>query len=533
MTHPQITAAALVDAHGDELFRYCWFLLRSRDAAEVAVRDALVVAAAHVDRLPGRGRPRVWLYALARVECRRRRPVPPGAADEPPARPSQPDADSRVLAWNAVTSMDPPASEVLELRTRHDMEAVDVAAVIGMTVPETEALLASAEEELSRSLGAQLVIRRTGFDCAGLTGALRGGRSGAMTPQIRDRVLAHATGCAICGRQLPRGVSAARVFALLPAPGLDAATRDVLLTRLTEDRHAGYRSFVARRAEQSAALAFGSPVPAVSEASHVAPVTPTGRRRGGKLLAGVAAAGVAAAAAAAIVLVGFPTSPGRGPSPGAQASGSASAAPGGSQRPPSRIGAIGAAPVAAHSPGKSSPPLLAVNIPDRRSPGRYGQALYLSASPQSSAPLVPAPPRTAASSAAASPPRTGAPTPIPTPTATDTGAPAPTPPTPPATGHRRHHLGGATGSGGSGGGGRGGGGPPPSRGGQRGGGKPPGGRRGGSTAGAASAGAASPGGATPGGRPGDHRPTSGGGRRGGSGSSSWGGGQQSGGHRRY
>jgi hypothetical protein len=406
------------------------------------------------------------------------------------------------------------------------MDAVDVAAVVGTTVPEAEALLASAEEGLSRSLGAQLVVRRTGFDCAGLTAALRGGRPGTMTPQIRDRVLAHATGCAICGRHLPRGVSAARVFGLLPAPGFEAATRDVLLTRLTDDRHAGYRSFVARRAEQSAALAFGPAAPAASEAPDAAPVTATGRRRGGKLLAGVAAAGVAAAAAATIVLVGFPSSPGRGPSPGGQTVGAASAAPGGTQRLPARIGAIGAAPVAAHSPGKSSPPLLVVNIPDRRSPGRE---LYVSASPQSSAPL----PRTATSSAAAAPPSTGVPasssawTPSPTPTATNTRSPAPTPS---GTDHRPRHR--AVGTGDSGGGGRGGGGPPPSSGSTPGSGSPGGFSSSGGHGGGHPGGGQWSGGPADDGGPPDGRPPNGSGGRTGR-SSGWSGGQQGAEPRRY
>jgi DNA-directed RNA polymerase specialized sigma24 family protein len=397
---------SLFDAHGEALFRYCWFLLRGRDASEAAVRDTLVVAAAHYGRLPDPTRLRPWLYALARTECGRRRPAPPGAADEPPARPSQPDADSRVLAWNAVTSMPPVAGEALELVTRHGMTAADMAFILGVPGGEAESLLAAAREELARSLGAYVVVRRTGFDCAGLTAALRGW-TGTMTGQIRDRVLAHAADCAICGRHLPRQVSVSRVFGLLPAPRTGPAMRVMVLTRLADPRHAGYRDFVARRAAESAALAAlaAGPETAVLAPPSAPPAPPERRRRAagrlaavsasltfsrGRLIAGIAAAGVAAAAGAILVLAGLPGSSGHGTSVTGTASGSV-LAPGKSERGPSRIGTAAAAPITQRGTGETSPPFLVAAVPGGHSAGRDGQALYLSAAPQS-------PPRSSGSS---------------------------------------------------------------------------------------------------------------------------------------
>src|ERR1700683_4831140 len=80
--------AALFDAYSDRLFRYCWFMLRNAELAQIALRDTLVVAQAHIGRLANSGNWDSWLYSLARVECRRRRPVPAGEADEPAARPN-------------------------------------------------------------------------------------------------------------------------------------------------------------------------------------------------------------------------------------------------------------------------------------------------------------------------------------------------------------------------------------------------------------------------------------------------------------
>src|SRR5438105_1250347 len=123
MNDPEADAlAALFDTYADQLFRYCWFRLRNTDIAQIALRDTLIVAAAHLRRPTDTRALASWIYALARAECGRRRPVPAAEADESPAHPSQPDADSRLIAWNAVTSMDAAEAEVLELACRHDVD---------------------------------------------------------------------------------------------------------------------------------------------------------------------------------------------------------------------------------------------------------------------------------------------------------------------------------------------------------------------------------------------------------------------------
>ena len=117
--------AELFAAYGDRLFWYCWSVLRNREIAQVALRDTLVVAQAHIAALADPESLGPWLYSLARTECRRRRPVP---ADEAPVRPSQRDADSRLMAWNAAMSMPADEYEALELAGRHE---VDLALVLG------------------------------------------------------------------------------------------------------------------------------------------------------------------------------------------------------------------------------------------------------------------------------------------------------------------------------------------------------------------------------------------------------------------
>jgi hypothetical protein len=140
-----------------------------------------------------------------------------------------------------------------------------------------------------------------------------------MTPEVRARVLGHAVRCPACRPNLPRNVSAARVFARLPAPALSAVARAEVLAFFDNHRHSAYREFVVNR---TAALdESGFPLRPESGA-----VTPARRGRvAGTPLSGVRSlVGVALSAArprlllarSARMLAGRPRSPVPSCSPG-------------------------------------------------------------------------------------------------------------------------------------------------------------------------------------------------------------------------
>ncbi len=257
MNDPQLAAALrssspdalpeLLDAYGDRLFSYCWSLLRNRENAQIAVRDALVVATAQIERLVCDEWLVLWLYSLARAECLRREAVPPADADEPIARPNADDADSRLMAWKAVTGMPANEVEALELDARHD---VDLRLVLGLGAAEAEGLLDRARRDLERALAAEILVRKSNA-CPACSGIVTTGWTGTTTPALRDRVLDHAAACAVCGPNLPRSVSAARVFALLPAPALSSVARLEILGFFEDARMAAYREFTVSRAEET------------------------------------------------------------------------------------------------------------------------------------------------------------------------------------------------------------------------------------------------------------------------------------------
>lgn len=266
----------LLDAYGDRLFSYCWCLLRNRENAQIAVRDALVVATAQIGRLDYDEWLGLWLYSLARAECLRREPTPAGDADEPAARPHQDDADFRLVAWKAVMSMAADEVEVLELDCRHD---VDLRLVLGLSAASVTALLDRAHRNLERALGAEIVIRKS-HACPDRAQVLSGW-TGITTPTMLDHVLEHAATCPACGPNLPRTVSPARVFALLPAPALSPAARLEIVEFFDDPGMFAYRDFAVSRAAQPATTWFlSAPEPDAPAADPGTPAADPGLEPG-------------------------------------------------------------------------------------------------------------------------------------------------------------------------------------------------------------------------------------------------------------
>ncbi|MFC4563853.1 RNA polymerase sigma factor [Nocardiopsis mangrovi] len=83
---PADACARLYDAHGDEIYQACWSDLRDHDLAQAILRDTLIVARAHIDRLGDPARLREWLLALALSECARHRAGPSPGLDGPEGR---------------------------------------------------------------------------------------------------------------------------------------------------------------------------------------------------------------------------------------------------------------------------------------------------------------------------------------------------------------------------------------------------------------------------------------------------------------
>ncbi|MFI0372017.1 RNA polymerase sigma factor [Actinomadura sp. 1N219] len=247
--------AAMYDAHADRLYAYCWFQLRCRDAAQVALRDTFVVAEAHIGRLRDADRFGPWLYALARLECARRMPPKDQAPDVPVASHDQEDVDQRIMAWQAVLALRPISREILELRVRHQLSVPDLAAVFDVPLKDAQTALERAHAELEEALIAEILVHQGPYGCSQRARLLRE-RRGDFNHDLNGRLMKHAEDCSVCGAFRPRAVSAAKVYGLLPDADLAAELRLRVMSCFLDPELVGYRLFVATRVTEFTADGF-------------------------------------------------------------------------------------------------------------------------------------------------------------------------------------------------------------------------------------------------------------------------------------
>ncbi|MEU7453181.1 hypothetical protein AB0A72_15465, partial [Streptosporangium roseum] len=298
---------ALYDLHAEGLYRYCWFMLGGPDGAQVALRDTLIAAEAHVHALADPGRLAAWLYALARGECVRRRPAaaPAPASVAGPVPAENGDAGLRVMARNATGSLSPGEREVLELVSRHGLSVADLAAVLGVSARRAGAMYGSARDRLRDLVTVEVLARKGPHDCASRA-RLPAGFTGELTPGTRERMIRHVSRCDTCAPHRAGQVSAAKVFDLLPGVALPETLRVRVMSGFADPELVPYRQYVARRTGLLDAAGF--PVERVR-----------GHRRRSRAAIAAAAAVAAVAAMALISLQAAMTSggPPAGTAPGA------------------------------------------------------------------------------------------------------------------------------------------------------------------------------------------------------------------------
>ncbi|MFF0590683.1 hypothetical protein ACFYWD_32475 [Streptomyces sp. NPDC003781] len=235
---------AAYDAYLDGLFTYCLSVLCDHDSATAALGDVLALAERRGHRAPGSAADRrAWLYALARWSCLRKlaeakqkrpsthaagRPTTPTTATAPTtpatstpatstphtphatrATPPNDDAPQRhrselaLLAWPEAAGTTPEQREALELAVRHHLTPREVAAVLGMELPATRELLASAACEVERTRAALAVVE-TGT-CAGVA-RLTGDNRYVLSSALRRELVRHVDDCPRCRRTAERAV---------------------------------------------------------------------------------------------------------------------------------------------------------------------------------------------------------------------------------------------------------------------------------------------------------------------------------------
>ncbi|MFD9942077.1 RNA polymerase sigma factor [Nonomuraea sp. NPDC059023] len=253
--------AALYDTYAEGIYQYCWSLLQSSDSAQVALRDTLIAAEAHIGALAEPERLRPWLYALARGECARRRLAAPQDAPTPTEAPEPDDpedADLRVMAWNAAQGLPVGDRELLELSTRHGLATLDLAAVLGASPRQVETAEEEARERLRDAITAEFLARKGPYDCPRRADILAG-FSGELTAEMRRQLVRHVSHCDLCAPHRNRQIAAAKVFELLPVVSLPGSLRVRVMSCFIDPELLPYRRYVARRSAALDAAGFPGP----------------------------------------------------------------------------------------------------------------------------------------------------------------------------------------------------------------------------------------------------------------------------------
>jgi len=242
------------DRYAESLYGYCrWMLFEPEDAAD-AVQDTFVIAAGRVGRLRDARKLHPWLYAVARNECHRRTRATEVGLDETADGADLLDTDAdraelRRQVQAALSGLNAGEREVLELGLRHDLDGADLAAVLGVSRNDAQALVARARGRLEKALGAPIVARSGRRACPALDDLLAGW-DGQLNSLDRKQISRHIDQCEVCDDRRRGAMRPAALFGMAPLAALPIWLRDEVLRLCADDSDVtlAYRQEVTDRA---------------------------------------------------------------------------------------------------------------------------------------------------------------------------------------------------------------------------------------------------------------------------------------------
>jgi DNA-directed RNA polymerase specialized sigma24 family protein len=215
--------AHLYESYAASLFDYCDGLLLDTIAAADAVQDSLVAVDAEISGVPEPDRLRLSLYSAARWECLSKLTGGRGKLSSRPRTATLDDLGAAVPEFEAAGTggetvlvltaalewLADRDREVLSLTFRHRFGDGDLAAVLGISSRQANALLSEARTRFERSAPVvgvlRAAIRDGGPRCRVLAGIVASPdlASLPLTPQLGRQLARHLATCPDCA--LSRG----------------------------------------------------------------------------------------------------------------------------------------------------------------------------------------------------------------------------------------------------------------------------------------------------------------------------------------
>ncbi|MEP7022685.1 MAG: sigma-70 family RNA polymerase sigma factor [Actinomycetota bacterium] len=271
------------DQWAGPLVDYCESVTGHRAEAARAVQDTLIAAQQRIGELRDPDRERSWFYALARLRSVNGSlgadknlgadrvdgdPDEDGYGDlfTSEGHPGQPSADtaelgipdleaealrreSLAIVTAAMAGLAAEDREVLNLSFRHQLDELDLPAVLGLPLGRVRSLLSGASGRFTQSATAIAALRSGLAGCQTLE-SIAGGwdpESPVLAPEVRKRLARHIRSCVECTDSLKgRGFGPELLSVQLMAPA-PAAFRQRVLAAGADPGRAAYRREVAAR----------------------------------------------------------------------------------------------------------------------------------------------------------------------------------------------------------------------------------------------------------------------------------------------
>jgi RNA polymerase sigma factor (sigma-70 family) len=299
--------AQIHDIYAPRLFDYCHALLRDEDLAADALRDSLIAALLHIDKLREPERFRSWLYTIVRNACLRRLRDEQTPEQRHPAAEEADDTfldaeerqrrmETRRLVHSALAGLPGRHREAVDLAVRHELSAEELAGILGISSQEALELVAESRDELDNALAAAIIARTGRGDCPSVA-ALVDEHDWPLPPEVSRKLMRHIGSCPTCRDRRKRKVSTNRLLQVMPVAAPPSRLRGTVLSlAAAPDQHEA-RTLIAQRAEPFDAWGWPTSV------DHIRPDREDARRGVPRLWPAVAAAACVLLVAGAVFLV--------------------------------------------------------------------------------------------------------------------------------------------------------------------------------------------------------------------------------------
>lgn len=139
----------ILTAYYDEIFRYCYHHVGSRETAEDLCQDTFVSFLEHQSDYPNRGKTKNYLYTIARNKCiDYYRKAEPDYMDVLPESTEEDRFEETVVIKDLVEKLPDELKEVIILRFFQGLKYREIAGILGIGVSKAKYLTAKALEVL-------------------------------------------------------------------------------------------------------------------------------------------------------------------------------------------------------------------------------------------------------------------------------------------------------------------------------------------------------------------------------------------------